>query len=203
MPSQLQRLCGNGGFRHRASSARILDESWYLKRELSSKITTGEIDDWYDAAMRSGRRRRQALRRRRRRLFAVCGAAGEARSRARGARGLDPSSRGARSPRLPGVLAVHRAIDRGSTRYSKRIDHQGLDRDNACYAGPRRSKSFWTWARPLWRTVSPRRPDQRQRAEVSFTVGFCRTCGHVQLTDSVPPVRCSKTISTFPRPPTR
>ncbi len=37
-----------------SSSAEILDESWHFKRQLSSKITTGEIDEWYRIAMEAG-----------------------------------------------------------------------------------------------------------------------------------------------------
>jgi len=49
----LQALCGNGGFDIERFGA-ILDESWRLKRELSSKITTAEIDLWYDRAISAG-----------------------------------------------------------------------------------------------------------------------------------------------------
>jgi D-glycero-alpha-D-manno-heptose-7-phosphate kinase len=50
---RLQTLCGNGCF-HIEKFGAILDESWELKRQLSSKITTGEIDRWYDEAMAAG-----------------------------------------------------------------------------------------------------------------------------------------------------
>ena len=50
---QLQELSSNGSF-DVAKFGRILDESWQLKRQLSSKITTGEIDDWYRRAMEAG-----------------------------------------------------------------------------------------------------------------------------------------------------
>jgi D-glycero-alpha-D-manno-heptose-7-phosphate kinase len=50
---KLQTLCGNGGF-DLQDFAAILDESWHLKRRLSSKITTGQIDGWYDQAMAAG-----------------------------------------------------------------------------------------------------------------------------------------------------
>ena len=33
---------------------RVLDEGWQLKRGLASSITTGQIDDWYEAAMAAG-----------------------------------------------------------------------------------------------------------------------------------------------------
>jgi D-glycero-alpha-D-manno-heptose-7-phosphate kinase len=49
----LQALCGSPDFSVQQFGA-ILDESWRLKRDLSSKITTGEIDGWYDAAMTAG-----------------------------------------------------------------------------------------------------------------------------------------------------
>jgi D-glycero-alpha-D-manno-heptose-7-phosphate kinase len=51
--AQLQSLCMNGGFDLERFGA-ILDESWRLKRQLSSKITNPEIDHWYDLAMASG-----------------------------------------------------------------------------------------------------------------------------------------------------
>jgi D-glycero-alpha-D-manno-heptose-7-phosphate kinase len=51
--ARLQTLCSNGGFDVEKFGA-ILDESWQLKRQLSSKITTGEIDRWYDHAMAAG-----------------------------------------------------------------------------------------------------------------------------------------------------
>jgi D-glycero-alpha-D-manno-heptose-7-phosphate kinase len=51
--ARLQALCSNGGFDIQKFGA-ILDESWHLKRQLSSKITTGEIDRWYDQAMAAG-----------------------------------------------------------------------------------------------------------------------------------------------------
>ncbi len=50
---QLQKLSSNGGFDIQ-SFGRILDESWKLKRDLSSKITTSQIDDWYRRAMDAG-----------------------------------------------------------------------------------------------------------------------------------------------------
>ncbi|MGH7824071.1 MAG: GHMP kinase [Candidatus Binatia bacterium] len=50
---QLQTLCSNGGFDIR-KFGRILDASWNLKRHLSSKITTSEIDGWYRGAMEAG-----------------------------------------------------------------------------------------------------------------------------------------------------
>jgi D-glycero-alpha-D-manno-heptose-7-phosphate kinase len=45
----LQELCCSQDFSIEKFGA-ILDDSWRLKRGLSSKITTGEIDRWYDAA---------------------------------------------------------------------------------------------------------------------------------------------------------
>jgi|SRR5687768_3028532 D-glycero-alpha-D-manno-heptose-7-phosphate kinase len=49
----LQELCCSQDFSIEKFGA-ILDDSWRLKRGLSSKITTGEIDRWYDAAMAAG-----------------------------------------------------------------------------------------------------------------------------------------------------
>ena len=49
----LQELCTGPSFSIERFGA-ILDESWQLKRGLSSKITNGEIDRWYDAAMDAG-----------------------------------------------------------------------------------------------------------------------------------------------------
>ena len=49
----LQRLCEGAPFNVEKFGA-ILDESWNLKRGLSSKITTSQIDRWYDAAMAAG-----------------------------------------------------------------------------------------------------------------------------------------------------
>ena len=49
----LQELCCSQDFSTEKFGA-ILDDSWRLKRGLSSKITTGEIDRWYDAAMAAG-----------------------------------------------------------------------------------------------------------------------------------------------------
>jgi D-glycero-alpha-D-manno-heptose-7-phosphate kinase len=50
---KLQKLCSNGGF-DIGNFGRVLHESWRLKRELSSKISTGEIDEWYRAAVDAG-----------------------------------------------------------------------------------------------------------------------------------------------------
>jgi D-glycero-alpha-D-manno-heptose-7-phosphate kinase len=50
---QLQRLSSNGDF-DIERFGKILDESWNLKRYLSSKITTNEIDEWYRRAMHAG-----------------------------------------------------------------------------------------------------------------------------------------------------
>jgi D-glycero-alpha-D-manno-heptose-7-phosphate kinase len=49
----LQDLCSSAHFSIEKFGA-ILNESWRLKRGLSSKITTSEIDRWYDAAMAAG-----------------------------------------------------------------------------------------------------------------------------------------------------
>ena len=50
---ELQKLSGNGGF-DITKFGRILDESWNFKRQLSSKISTSEIDAWYRTAIESG-----------------------------------------------------------------------------------------------------------------------------------------------------
>ena len=50
---QLQQLSNNGGF-DVARFGCILNESWQLKRHLSSKITNSKIDEWYDSAMQAG-----------------------------------------------------------------------------------------------------------------------------------------------------
>ena len=49
----LQELCSGAHFSIEQFGA-ILNDSWRLKRGLSSKITTSEIDRWYDAAMEAG-----------------------------------------------------------------------------------------------------------------------------------------------------
>jgi D-glycero-alpha-D-manno-heptose-7-phosphate kinase len=50
---ELQRLTANGTF-DISSFGRILHESWLLKRELSSKITNSQIDQWYQRAVDAG-----------------------------------------------------------------------------------------------------------------------------------------------------
>jgi len=50
---QLQKLSSNGVFDIREFGV-ILDEGWRLKRNLASKITTSEIDEWYRLAMDAG-----------------------------------------------------------------------------------------------------------------------------------------------------
>ena len=50
---ELQKLTSNGSF-DVGRFGGILHESWNLKRQLSSKITTGQIDDWYRRAMEAG-----------------------------------------------------------------------------------------------------------------------------------------------------
>jgi D-glycero-alpha-D-manno-heptose-7-phosphate kinase len=50
---QLETLSNNGGF-DLTQFGRILDEGWRLKRQLSSKITTSQIDEWYETAMKAG-----------------------------------------------------------------------------------------------------------------------------------------------------
>jgi D-glycero-alpha-D-manno-heptose-7-phosphate kinase len=49
----LQELCSGNSFSIEKFGA-ILNQSWQLKRGLSSKITNNEIDRWYDAAMAAG-----------------------------------------------------------------------------------------------------------------------------------------------------
>ena len=49
----LQELCAGAHFSIEKFGA-ILNESWQLKRGLSSKITTSEIDRWYESAMAAG-----------------------------------------------------------------------------------------------------------------------------------------------------
>jgi D-glycero-alpha-D-manno-heptose-7-phosphate kinase len=50
---QLQKLTSNGRF-DLEKFGGILDDSWRLKRSLSSKITNSEIDGWYQRAMDAG-----------------------------------------------------------------------------------------------------------------------------------------------------
>ncbi|MGH7775151.1 MAG: GHMP kinase [Candidatus Binatia bacterium] len=50
---QLQRLLSNGSCDLRAFGG-ILDESWQLKRQLASTITTDQIDTWYRRARDAG-----------------------------------------------------------------------------------------------------------------------------------------------------
>lgn len=50
---QLQTLTNNGRF-NVEKFGKILDDSWNLKRDLSSKITTSEIDGWYRRAIEAG-----------------------------------------------------------------------------------------------------------------------------------------------------
>jgi D-glycero-alpha-D-manno-heptose-7-phosphate kinase len=50
---QLQALLGNGHCDLQALG-RILDESWQLKRQLASTITTDQIDTWYCRAREAG-----------------------------------------------------------------------------------------------------------------------------------------------------
>jgi D-glycero-alpha-D-manno-heptose-7-phosphate kinase len=52
---QLQALANDGGI-DVCRFGRILDDGWRLKRGLSSKITTDEIDGWYAKAMAAGAR---------------------------------------------------------------------------------------------------------------------------------------------------
>jgi D-glycero-alpha-D-manno-heptose-7-phosphate kinase len=50
---QLQKLTSNGRL-DLEKFGSILDESWRLKRTLSSKVSTGQIDEWYQRAMDAG-----------------------------------------------------------------------------------------------------------------------------------------------------
>jgi D-glycero-alpha-D-manno-heptose-7-phosphate kinase len=50
---QLQALFGNG-HADLATFGRILDESWQMKRQLASTITTDQIDQWYAVAREAG-----------------------------------------------------------------------------------------------------------------------------------------------------
>jgi D-glycero-alpha-D-manno-heptose-7-phosphate kinase len=51
--NQLQALFGNGYF-DLQEFGRILDESWQLKRQLASTVTTDQIDAWYHLARKAG-----------------------------------------------------------------------------------------------------------------------------------------------------
>jgi D-glycero-alpha-D-manno-heptose-7-phosphate kinase len=50
---ELQRLSSNGTFDIQQFGT-ILDEGWRLKRDLASKISTSQIDEWYGLAMEAG-----------------------------------------------------------------------------------------------------------------------------------------------------
>ena len=50
---QLQTLVSNGQL-DVVDFGRVLDESWRLKRQLASAITTGQIDDWHERALNAG-----------------------------------------------------------------------------------------------------------------------------------------------------
>lgn len=50
---RLEAMMANGGI-DTAAFGKVLDESWAMKRELSSRITTSEIDHWYDLARAAG-----------------------------------------------------------------------------------------------------------------------------------------------------
>src|SRR5919109_1654849 len=49
----LQALTSDGHF-DPEKFGRVLHESWQLKRQLASTITTGQIDQWYDTALAAG-----------------------------------------------------------------------------------------------------------------------------------------------------
>jgi D-glycero-alpha-D-manno-heptose-7-phosphate kinase len=50
---QLQAITSNGKF-DPESFGRVLDQSWQLKRQLASTITTDQIDQWYKIATKAG-----------------------------------------------------------------------------------------------------------------------------------------------------
>ncbi len=50
---ELQALTSNGHF-DAEKFGQILNESWQLKRQLASTISTGQIDQWYQRAMSAG-----------------------------------------------------------------------------------------------------------------------------------------------------
>jgi D-glycero-alpha-D-manno-heptose-7-phosphate kinase len=50
---QLQRLLSNG-YCDLNAFGRMLDAGWQLKRNLASAITTTEIDEWYEVALKAG-----------------------------------------------------------------------------------------------------------------------------------------------------
>lgn len=50
---ELQALTSNGHF-DAEKFGQILNESWQLKRQLASTISTGQIDQWYQSAMSAG-----------------------------------------------------------------------------------------------------------------------------------------------------
>ena len=50
---ELQALTSNGHF-DAEKFGRVLHESWQLKRQLASTITTGQIDQWYEKAVAAG-----------------------------------------------------------------------------------------------------------------------------------------------------
>jgi len=50
---QLHTMAINGGF-DPASFGRILNQTWQLKRQLATTISNGQIDAWYDLAIKAG-----------------------------------------------------------------------------------------------------------------------------------------------------
>jgi len=50
---RLEKMMANGGL-DAVDFGGILHESWIMKRELSSRISTGKIDEWYDVAREAG-----------------------------------------------------------------------------------------------------------------------------------------------------
>src|SRR5262249_43205365 len=49
---ELQKILSNGC--DLENFGRILNEGWRLKRDLASTITTSQIDEWYDLAIKAG-----------------------------------------------------------------------------------------------------------------------------------------------------
>ena len=50
---QLESMMSNGGI-DASEFGSVLHESWSMKRRLSNRISTGEIDEWYDLAREAG-----------------------------------------------------------------------------------------------------------------------------------------------------
>jgi D-glycero-alpha-D-manno-heptose-7-phosphate kinase len=50
---ELQRLLREGDI-SATDIGRLLDRGWQLKRKLADTVTTNQIDEWYDTAMKAG-----------------------------------------------------------------------------------------------------------------------------------------------------